>query len=66
MIFKKITLESDIVLPVYKNFRTSSAHPEMKGNFSLHILIFPAMYATLVTIENWINMFAETLFPDII
>ena len=64
--FWKIDYEGVFVLPVDK--AENNFEFEWKWNvlFPCSILIFQAMYAILVSIENWILVFADTVFPDII
>ena len=64
--FKKIDDEGVFVLPVEMASNLFLLFWKWNVLFSCGILIFPAMYAILLAIENWIIMFADTVFPDII
>ena len=64
--FWKIDYEGVFVLPVDKAENYFEFVWKWNVLFPCSILIFQAMYAILVSIENWILVFADTVFPDII
>ena len=65
-VFLKIDNEGVFVLPVDKAKNFFLFSEKWNVLFPCPILIFSAMYAILLAIENWILMFADTVFPDII
>ena len=66
MVFQKMDSEGVIVLPVDKAVDLFQLEWKWNVLFLCRILIFLVMYAIFVAIENWISMFADSVFPDII